>query len=156
MFIPLRRIPRQRGVASLAVSMILLFGMTLIAFFASRSMIFEQRTSANQYRATRAFEAAEAGIEWALSQINDKNCISTAVVAGACNTVGGVVSYRDRYITPVVGGFNPPASRRSGCSMSTDPATRAVTLNCDAPTSNTLTLGGASTDPRFAVVERRA
>jgi hypothetical protein len=30
----------KRGAAALAVSMVLLFGMTLVAFFASRGMLF--------------------------------------------------------------------------------------------------------------------
>jgi len=151
MFTSLHRIPGQRGVASLAVAMVLLFGMTLIAFFASRSMVFEQRTSANQYRATKAFEAAEAGIEWALAQINEQDCISETLGAGVCDATGGVVSYRTRYINPVAGGFTPLTGRRSGCSLSTNAATRAVTLNCHAPASSTLALGGAATDPRFAI-----
>lgn len=151
MFTSPHRNSNQRGAASLAVSIVLLFGMTLIAFFASRSMIFEQRTSANQYRAARAFETAEAGIEWALTQINQKECVSATLAAGVCNPVGGVVSYRDRYIAPAAGGFAPPGGRRSGCSLSTDAATRVVSLNCNAPTSNTLALGGAVTDPRFAI-----
>ena len=61
----------QRGAVALVVALVLLFGMTLIAFFANRTMIFEQRTSANQYRYTKAFEVADAGIEWAIARLND-------------------------------------------------------------------------------------
>ena len=44
--------------------MVLFFIMSLVAAYASRNLIFEQRTSANNYRSTQAFEAAEAGLEW--------------------------------------------------------------------------------------------
>jgi hypothetical protein len=51
---------KQRGVATLVVVMVLLFLMALVAAYTSRNLIFEQRTSVNQYRSTQAFEAAEA------------------------------------------------------------------------------------------------
>jgi Tfp pilus assembly protein PilX len=61
---------RQNGVAALAVTMILFFVMVLGVAFVNRNLVFEQRASANQYRSTQAFEAAEAGLEWALAQLN--------------------------------------------------------------------------------------
>ena len=62
---------RQRGAAALTTTLVLFFVMTLVAAFANRSLVFEQRISANQYRAAQAFEAAEAGLEWALAMLND-------------------------------------------------------------------------------------
>ena len=67
------RTPRpaaQRGAAALIVVMLLFFLISLVAAYAGRNLIFEQKTSANQYRATQAFEAAEAGLEWALAMLN--------------------------------------------------------------------------------------
>ena len=61
---------RQTGVAALAVTMLLFFVMVLGVAFVNRNLVFEQRASANQYRSTQAFEAAEAGLEWALAQLN--------------------------------------------------------------------------------------
>ncbi|MDZ7589496.1 MAG: PilX N-terminal domain-containing pilus assembly protein [Rubrivivax sp.] len=118
---------RQRGAASLVVVMVLFFVMALVAAYTSRNLIFEQRTSVNQYRATQAFEAAEAGLEWALAQLNggriDDNCLEAGAVATS-------LSFRQRYLDidatappdpptgmitaltqPVLG--NPP--RRAGC-----------------------------------------
>ena len=60
----------RRGAASLVVVMILFFIITLVAAYTSRNLLFEQRTSANQYRATLAFETADAGIEWAIARLN--------------------------------------------------------------------------------------
>jgi PilX N-terminal len=75
----------QRGIASLIIVMVLFFIVSMVAAYASRNLIFEQRTSANQYVSTQAMEAAEAGIEWAIGMLNhgriDANCVSSAVLA---------------------------------------------------------------------------
>ncbi|CAN5670260.1 hypothetical protein BH11PSE8_BH11PSE8_17070 [soil metagenome] len=61
---------KQRGAATLLITLALFLVMVLVALFVNRNLIFEQRASANQYRATQAFEAAEAGLEWAVAQLN--------------------------------------------------------------------------------------
>ncbi len=139
---------RQRGAAALAVSMVLLFAMTLTAFFANRTFIFEQRTSANQYRATRAFELAEAGIEWAMARLNEEIAIANSP---ACTTGAGAQTFRQRYLAPTIVGtpafnitaVNPP---RPGCSIDASGA-----WSCSCPTSGTAPALGASTDARFTV-----
>ena len=68
----------QRGATTLVVALVLLFGMTLVTFYANRGQIFEQRTSANQYRSTRAFEMAEAGLEWAAARLTVQRVVYTA------------------------------------------------------------------------------
>src|SRR5204863_4630048 len=75
-------IRRQRGAAALITTLMLFFVMTLVAAFANRNHIFEQRASANQVRATQALEAADAGAEWAIAMLNstqpiDDRCIAT-------------------------------------------------------------------------------
>jgi PilX N-terminal len=138
-----RHIHPSRGAGALAVSMILLFSMTIVVFFANRSIIFEQRTSSNQARSTKAFEMAEAGIEWALGRLND----TTALVAGSCDfAVVAGPSFRERYLSPVSGtGFFPNSTYRPGCSI----ASNGV-ATCGCPTGASPTLG-ASGDPRFTV-----
>ncbi len=42
----------QRGAAALVVTMLLLFAMVLVAAFANRHLVFEQRSAANQARST--------------------------------------------------------------------------------------------------------
>ncbi len=59
--------------------LLLFFIISLVAAYAGRSLIFEQRTSANQYRATQAFEAAEAGLEWALAMLNGGRISATCL-----------------------------------------------------------------------------
>lgn len=61
---------RVRGAATLVVVLMLLIVAALAAAYASRNIVFEQRTAANQARATQAFEAAEAGLEWALAMLH--------------------------------------------------------------------------------------
>jgi Tfp pilus assembly protein PilX len=62
---------QQRGAATLVVTLVLMFAMTLAAYFLNRNMAMEQRLAANQVQAAQAFEAAEAGLEWATAQLND-------------------------------------------------------------------------------------
>ena len=59
-----------QGAASLALIMVWLVAASLVVLYANRALIFEQRASANQVRSAQAFEAAEAGIEWALALLS--------------------------------------------------------------------------------------
>ena len=87
----------ERGVAALVVVMVLFFIVSLVAAYSSRNLIFEQRTSANQYRSTAALDAADAGLEWALSLLNsgriDGACNKTTKLAAAPND-----TFRQRYL----------------------------------------------------------
>jgi hypothetical protein len=62
---------RQRGVAALIVTLMLFFAMVVTAVFVNRNLLVEQHSASNHVRATQAFEAAEAGFEWALAQLNN-------------------------------------------------------------------------------------
>lgn len=59
-----------RGMAALLVVMVLFFIMAMVAAYTNRNLVFEQRTTANSYRAERSVAAADAGLDWALSQLN--------------------------------------------------------------------------------------
>lgn len=137
---------RQRGVAALGVALLLLFGMTIIAFFANRNMIFEQRTSANQYRSTRAFEMAEAGLEWAVSKLNEEGAVNANCVAGA----GTGQSYADRYLPVTSAGFTFVSGNvyRAACRIS---AAGAVNCTCPAAAATPSVALGANDEPRFVI-----
>ena len=95
---PATAIRNQRGAAALIVTMMLLFAMVLVAVFVNRNLVFEQRSSTNQYRSTQAFEAAEAGLEWAQAQLNHgarlgPDCLPT--------TDPGASSFRTRYLNHI-------------------------------------------------------
>ena len=66
----------QRGAAALAVTLLLFMVLTLVLAFANRHLVFEQRTAINQVRAAQAFEAAQAGVEWALAMVNSHQRIN--------------------------------------------------------------------------------
>ena len=119
-------VPLRRGAASLVVVMILFFVITLVAAYTSRNLLFEQRTSANQYRATLAFETADAGMEWAIARLNEgrmnSDCTELAPAAGVATPPQD--SFRERYLDPnpatgVIGvrlqTAAPTVERRAGC-----------------------------------------
>lgn len=150
---------RQRGYGTLVVALVLLFGGTILAFFANRSFIFEQRTSANQYRATKAFELAEAGVDWAIGRLNDGFAISTAS-ADACAAVegGASPSFRGRYVAPQGPDashpnpwFNVPVNGAApGCRFDPSSATNGG-WTCLCPTGTTVAVLGTPEQGRFGV-----
>jgi len=107
-----RHLRQQRGAATLAVSLLLLMAMLLSAACANRALLFEQRSSANQQRATQAFEAAEAGIDWAIAQLNaprpvDERCEPLTDTSGS--------SFRERYLSvDTDSGLHVPQRWKSG------------------------------------------
>jgi hypothetical protein len=86
----------QRGAAALAVTLLLLFVMALAVGLAHRNLLFEQRSSANQLRSTRAFEAAEAGLAWAQALLDRGDAIGAD--CRAADAAPGDTSFRDRYL----------------------------------------------------------
>jgi hypothetical protein len=107
------KMAKQRGAATLVVVMVLFFIISMVAAYTSRNMIFEQRTGANLYRATQSFEAAEAGMNWALMMLNsgriDDQCRPTADVAST--------SFRERYLNVDAGNglITPTAAPTPTC-----------------------------------------
>lgn len=95
----LRSPGRQRGVGAVMVVMVLFFVVSLMAAYTSRNLIFEQKTSANQTRATMAFETADAGIEWTLAQLNG------GVINDDCGNSSPSNSFQQRYLTADANGY---------------------------------------------------
>lgn len=61
----------EHGAATLAITLILLFSLSLIVLYSARVSLIEQKISANEYRARQAFEAAQAGLEIAAASLNN-------------------------------------------------------------------------------------
>jgi hypothetical protein len=112
---PVPTTPLRRGAATLIVVMVLFFLVTLVAAYTSRNLLFEQRTSTNQYRSTLALETAEAGIEWALTMLNAARINDNCVPLIDPDAAGA--HFRDRYLTvnPTTFVIEPPADRIAGC-----------------------------------------
>ncbi len=136
----------QHGMAVLAMVMILLFGISLIVLYLNRSIIFEQRISANQMRSTMAQEMAEAGIEWATGMFNRAEFIGTNCQPLA----GGSLTFRKQYVTvsptPGIASHVLP-----GCKL--NPATGVSLCHCPAVPASGTTLAnlGSASLPGFTV-----
>lgn len=126
MSFPIHRPGQQRGAATLVSAVILLVLMTLVTFFANRNIVFERKTAANQYRSTKALEAAEAGIEWALANLNSSRRITAAC---ATSTVATDRSFRDRYLDPDGNGLfgEPFSTANPTCTFN------GATWSCSCP-----------------------
>jgi PilX N-terminal len=126
----------QTGAATLVVVMVLFFIISLVAAYTSRNLIFEQRTSANQYRSTQALEAAEAGLEWAVSMLNfgriDTSCV------GSTDPTNN--SFRQRYLTvdPANGKITPVLD--SGAPLTPTCVRTPTGWTCGCPTTGTPSL----------------
>ena len=143
----------HRGAATLMVTMVLLLSTSIIMLYLNRSILFEQKTSANQMRSTMALEMAEAGMEWATGMLNtaydiDANCDFLATTN---------ISFRRKYVqtkwndaTTPTSDVIPAATTYPGCKINGN------TRTCSCPTvpasgSATATLGTA-VQPGFTAV----
>lgn len=124
----------------MAISMLLLVGASIVIFYLNRSLIFEQRSSANQLRSTAALEVAEAGLEWATGMLNRPEHIGIDCMPDPTATA----SFRQKYVTPPPPPPPSPPPVLPGCNMS------GAVLNCSCPGSGTAALG-AGEWPGFTV-----
>jgi len=131
---------RQRGAATLVVVMVLFLVMALLAAYANRSLMFEQRIAGSYYRASMSQEMAEAGVEWTVAMLNgtgiDATC--TPVATGGTRFVDLYlnVSADDRATTPKVTGTIAGGSR---ANLAADCASNGTSLVCRCPQPNTRT-----------------
>jgi len=119
----------QSGAATLIVTMVLLFSTSIVMLYLNRNILFEQRTAANQVRATTAIEVAEAGIEWATGMLStawdiDANCDFLTTTN---------ISFRRKYIqtqwnaTPATSDVVPALTTYPGCKIN------GTTRTCNCP-----------------------
>jgi hypothetical protein len=133
--------------------MVLFFIMSLVAAYASRNLIFEQRTSANNYRSTQAFEAAEAGLEWALAMLNGGRM--DAVCAPSTDVARN--AFRERFLAADANGnLNASTWNNAGTATPLRPAcVRGIAdWACSCPaTGNPVVAapGGDNTSPVFVL-----
>ena len=77
---------RQGGAVTLILAIVLLILTTMVAAYTGSTVLFEQRVSANEFRAGQAFEAAESGLSSAVAYLASR---------------GGADKDRDGVIDPV-------------------------------------------------------
>ena len=146
-------ITRQRGAAALVVTMLLVFAMLLVVAFTNRNVVVEAMASANQYRSTQAFEAAEAGLEWALAKLNDSTPLGDDCLPSADP---GALSFRDRQLRYDGSGLVPVAWDHAGTPTSLQAACVRGDAGwvCSCPASGApvpVAATGTSIAPAFAV-----
>jgi hypothetical protein len=136
-FLPRARARCQHGAATVLVMLALFGALVLAVLFVNRGLLLELRMAANQARSTQAFEAAEAGVEWALAQLNDPARVGTDCRADA----GAADSFRERHLVMAhaPGGF---AARLGSDATPLRPACRrdATGWTCRCPADGAATL----------------
>jgi Tfp pilus assembly protein PilX len=136
---------RMQGAATLVVVMVMFFIMAMLAAYASRNLMFEQRIASNYYRTGVAVEAADAGVDWALSMLNGLS------IDGACQPAAApATSFRTRYVNIAANSTITPVSTtfRAGCVRDAE----AWTCRCPSGSAPTPNLGGSDEmRPSFAV-----
>ena len=141
----------QDGAATLVVVMMLFLIMALLAAYANRGLMFEQRLSGSYFRASLSQEVAEAGVEWTLAQLNGP------AVDDACKPVAeGGRRFVDRYLQvdaadrriSAIGGVQGIAT---DCTR--DLGIQGWTCRCPAPNTRTAPSAVSGTDvvPSFGV-----
>lgn len=63
-------IAKQKGLATIPLVMVLVLAVSVVVIYLNRPLIAEQRASTNTYHATRAAQAANGGLAWALANLN--------------------------------------------------------------------------------------
>lgn len=134
---------KQKGIGTLLMTILLLLGASIVLLYLNRSVIFEQKTSANQLRSTLALEVAEAGLEWAIGMLNNPEITNNSCELGS----GTDLSFRNTYIQ--FSTTQPPAlatltAARPGCRI------EGAQLSCSCPAAGTAALSAAPT-PSFTV-----
>lgn len=128
----------QRGAAALATTLVLLAAALLAMLFAHRDGLLDQRMTANQWRAARAFEAAEAGLDWATAQLNRPGGIDAACLDSAADA-----SFRERLLR-----IDPASGRIDGATWASAGAVTPLRAACvlgDAGGSCSCPSAGAAT-----------
>ncbi len=79
----------QQGMATLTMSLVVLFLTSLMVFYTSSGMLFEIKTGNNQLYQSKALEAARGGVEHAMAWlVNSSNTSSLAWTADATGPSG--------------------------------------------------------------------
>jgi len=146
---------QQRGAATLVITLVLLFTMSLVVAYTNRNLLYEQKASANQYRSTQAFEAAEAGLEWALALINSNERLGPDCLP---SSDAGSASFRERYLEYVAatGSYTPRTWNDAGASVALQPGCVRTDTGwaCSCPSGGNPSLAapvGAGAYPAFAL-----
>jgi hypothetical protein len=62
----------QRGAATLVMTVVILLLVTMVGIYTGRTVVFESKVSANDFRSRQAFEAAESGLSRAIAYLSSR------------------------------------------------------------------------------------
>ncbi|WP_410498467.1 PilX N-terminal domain-containing pilus assembly protein [Chitinibacter sp. S2-10] len=83
--------PRQRGIATLLVTIVILMIATIMMVFSNRSALLEQKTATNQLKRAMAFDAAQSGLDLFVAKLLDANSgVPAAYMTGTAGAYTGV------------------------------------------------------------------
>ena len=83
---------KQRGVATLVTSVVLMLAVFGVSYFASETVINEKQIASNEFRSKQAFMAAQAGIDYGRAVANDGLCVSGSPCSPPTDIGGGSFS----------------------------------------------------------------
>ena len=138
----MKRRLQQRGAATLVVVMMMFLIVAMLAAYANRNLIFEQRMAGNYVRSAVSHEAAEAGLEWALTQLNGGK------IDDACQAAEtGTSSFRQRYlrIDSASGMLTPLAPAKDPASIATCLRAPGGVWQCQCPAPNVVLSDASAT-----------
>jgi len=143
----------ESGVATLTMVMVLFFVMAMVAAYTNRNLLYEQRMSINNFRATAGMAAADAGIDWTIAMLSgarvDTNCAAPNAPTAAD------VDFRNRYTTfQADGSYTVPKQAISGALLSPSCVFTAAGWSCKCPNLANPVLAldyPANTAPIFSV-----
>ncbi len=115
----------QNGAATLFTAVILLIATTLVAFMAGKTALQEVKMTANNYRASQAITAADAGMDYALAYFNGVGL----AIAGSDHDNDGTLDHIDND----VGFVNPNRATIIFYSESSLAAVTPAPLPCVNP-----------------------
>lgn len=151
--LPSRPARRQAGAATLVIVMALFLVMALLAAYANRNLLFEQRIAASYARASLSQEVAEGGIEWTLAQLN-----GPAIDAACQPLAAGGQRFVDRYlqVDPADRSFKlaQPSPKTIMADCTRNRAAQGWTCRCPTlPTARVApaTTGGTDITPSFGI-----
>lgn len=138
---------RQQGAATIFITIVLLLAVGLIALYANRGAIMEQRLAANEIRAKQAFAAANAGLDAALAQWravtpNIPTTNADRVALTPLQNGGGQASYYQAGLydsDPAVAKPACPALRTTAMPLAPQPPalTQIIVVSCGWSDDNT-------------------
>ena len=146
---PAIRQPRQQGVVTLAMTLLVLFLSSLMVFQSSAGLLFEIRTGNNLVSQSKAMEAARGGVEHALAWLASGAVSSTALSsAGNWSNDGSGPSGNNQQANSSL--FGSAVSAQSIGSYSV-----AVSLWRNAATPNTLEIRATASGDASASIRQK-